>query len=253
MNCPIPPPRMCGAEVQVVCEATGGYERAVMAALHQAGIAVSVLNPALVRHPRVRGTRVPQMRDQRAKTDWLDAAVLSAYAHALKPKPTSVRSALEQQLAELIRRRGQLVDTLVMLRQQAQQLSPSVERDQSLVRRLERDLEQVETQLQQLLPVPHMRDGWAGSASAPERPMARLQQHWRWACPRKCGASALHGCAGGPHVREQTQYSGHFTSACVQLAKLSRPFGGMALTAVMGNLVVLMNHVLKYPNFALAN
>jgi len=53
--------------------------------------------------------------------------------------------------------------------------------------------------------------------------------------------------------RAQTQYSGHFTSGCVPLANLSRPLGGIALTAVMGKLVVLMNHVLKYPNFALAN
>jgi len=52
---------------------------------------------------------------------------------------------------------------------------------------------------------------------------------------------------------EQTQYSGHFTSACVLLANLSRPLGGLTLTAVMRKLVVLMDHVLNYPNFALAN
>ena len=34
----------------VVCEATGGYERAVVAALHAAEVPVSVLNPAQVRH-----------------------------------------------------------------------------------------------------------------------------------------------------------------------------------------------------------
>ena len=34
----------------VVCEATGGYERAVVAALHAALLPVSVLNPAQVRH-----------------------------------------------------------------------------------------------------------------------------------------------------------------------------------------------------------
>src|ERR1700679_4170542 len=35
---------------QVVCEATGGYERAVVAALHAADLAVSVVNPAQVRY-----------------------------------------------------------------------------------------------------------------------------------------------------------------------------------------------------------
>ena len=34
----------------VVCEATGGYERALVAALHAAEVPVSVVNPARVRH-----------------------------------------------------------------------------------------------------------------------------------------------------------------------------------------------------------
>jgi transposase len=55
----------------VVCEATGGYERAVVAALP-----VSVVNPARVRHfARAHG--------RSAKNDPLDAAVLSAFGAAL--------------------------------------------------------------------------------------------------------------------------------------------------------------------------
>ena len=38
----------------VLCEATGGYERAVVAALHAAAIPVSVLNPARARQSLVR-------------------------------------------------------------------------------------------------------------------------------------------------------------------------------------------------------
>jgi len=37
------------AAVQVVCEATGGYERALALAVHQAGLMMSVLNPRQVR------------------------------------------------------------------------------------------------------------------------------------------------------------------------------------------------------------
>jgi hypothetical protein len=37
-------------EVQVVCEATGGYEREVVRALQQAALPVSLLNPARVRY-----------------------------------------------------------------------------------------------------------------------------------------------------------------------------------------------------------
>ena len=61
----------------VICEATGGYERDVVAALHEACVPVSVLNPARVRHfARATG--------QRAKTDHIDAAVLTAYGKALQ-------------------------------------------------------------------------------------------------------------------------------------------------------------------------
>src|SRR5690606_11017302 len=81
--------------VQIICEATGGYERDVVAALHQAAVLVSVLNPARVRHfARATG--------QRAKTDQIDAALLTAYGQSLHPQPTPARTAQEQQLAELI-------------------------------------------------------------------------------------------------------------------------------------------------------
>jgi transposase len=49
----------------VVCEATGGYERELVFALHQAGVAVTVLNPRHVRDfARARGLL--------AKTDGID-------------------------------------------------------------------------------------------------------------------------------------------------------------------------------------
>jgi transposase len=121
--------------VQVVCEATGGYEREVVAALHSANIPVSVLNPARVRHfARATG--------QRAKTDHIDAALLTEYGRALQPKPTTPRTEQEQQQAELVRRRVQLQENLEAQRQQAQGLrAPFLRRQaQSLVRRLERDI-----------------------------------------------------------------------------------------------------------------
>ena len=36
-------------DAHIICEATGGYERAVVAALHAAHLPVSVINPARVR------------------------------------------------------------------------------------------------------------------------------------------------------------------------------------------------------------
>src|SRR5580658_203635 len=54
----------------IVCEATGGYERGVVAALHEAKVAVSVLNPARARH-------FAKATGQRAKSDDIDAALLT--------------------------------------------------------------------------------------------------------------------------------------------------------------------------------
>ena len=50
----------------VLCEATGGYERAVVAALHAANLVVSVINPARVR-------QFARASGELAKTDPIDA------------------------------------------------------------------------------------------------------------------------------------------------------------------------------------
>src|ERR1039457_3281183 len=66
--------------VHVVCEATGGYERAMVKALHQGQIPVSVINPARVR-------AAAQAQGQRAKSDRSDARGLTTYGQLYQPKP----------------------------------------------------------------------------------------------------------------------------------------------------------------------
>jgi transposase len=88
--------------VHAVLEATGGYERKLLAALQRHGLAVSVLNPRQVRDfARAQG--------RLAKTDKIDARVLVDYAVALAPKPTPPLSPSQVRLAELVRARGQLI------------------------------------------------------------------------------------------------------------------------------------------------
>ncbi|MEN9575178.1 MAG: hypothetical protein RL514_3033 [Verrucomicrobiota bacterium] len=66
---------------QLVCEATGGYEQPAVRACHAASVPVSVVEAGRVRHyARAHG--------RRAKTDPIDAAVLSAYVRAFQPAPT---------------------------------------------------------------------------------------------------------------------------------------------------------------------
>ncbi len=90
------------AAAHIVCEATGGYERSLVLALHQADVAVSVINPRQVRDfARARG--------RLAKTDSIDAAVLRDYGMRLQPPPNPRPAPGEVEFAELIRARQELV------------------------------------------------------------------------------------------------------------------------------------------------
>jgi transposase len=93
-------------QARVVCEATGGYEKSVVRLLHGADIPVAVVEAGRVRHfARAQG--------QRAKTDPIDAAVLTAFAQAVQPTPTMPPTAQQEQLAQLACRRRQLIQTRV--------------------------------------------------------------------------------------------------------------------------------------------
>ena len=87
---------------RIVLEASGGYERAVVAALSAAGLPVVVVNP--------RQTRaVARAHGILAKTDRLDARVLARFAAAVRPPLRPQPSAAVQDLQLLSRRRRQLV------------------------------------------------------------------------------------------------------------------------------------------------
>jgi transposase len=90
---------------QVVGEATGGYEQAVVRALHAALVPVSVVEAGRVRH-------FAHAKGWRAKTDPIDAALLAAYGRALTPRPTPAPTAEQARLATLSTRRQQSLQTL---------------------------------------------------------------------------------------------------------------------------------------------
>jgi transposase len=86
----------------VVVEATGGLERALVAALGRAGIAVAVVNPRQIRDfARAAGLL--------AKTDRLDARVLALFAQRMRPQPRLPGSEADALLVGLVLRRRQLV------------------------------------------------------------------------------------------------------------------------------------------------
>jgi transposase len=87
----------------VVLEATGGYERAVTAALAAAGVPVAVVNPRQVRD-------FAKATGQLAKSDALDARVLARFAQRIQPPVRPLPDAVAQELAALLARRRQLLE-----------------------------------------------------------------------------------------------------------------------------------------------
>jgi transposase len=261
----------------IVCEASGGYEREVVAALHAAQRPVSVLNAALVRY-------FMRSKGQRAKTDRLDAAGLTAYGQTLQPKPTAARSPQEQHLVELIRRRAQLVQARVIQGQQVRWLTlPALRRQATgLLRQLKAAIVQIEKQLTEL------RAQDAALAQRAQKlqaitgvggltALAVLAELPELGTLNRRQVAALAGLA--PHARESGQWRGRrsigggrsavrralYMAALVaarsngilkvfyqRLRAAGKP-AKVALTAVMRKLVVLMNQTLKHPNFVLQN
>lgn len=90
------------AVVRVVLEASGGYERVVVAHLQAAGLPVAVVNPRQARH-------YAKAVGLLAKTDRLDAQMLARLGRDLKTRVTPVIDSERQQLIDLVQRQQQLV------------------------------------------------------------------------------------------------------------------------------------------------
>jgi transposase len=87
---------------RVVMEASGGYETAAANALAAAGLPVVVVNPKQVRD-------FAKACGLLAKTDRLDAWVLSEFGRLLRPPVRPLADKAQQELTELLDRRVQLV------------------------------------------------------------------------------------------------------------------------------------------------
>jgi len=87
---------------RVLLEATGGYERRVMAALQQASFSVLRINPR-----RARAFAVAMGKN--AKTDPIDAAVLADFAEALHASREKPMSPEREALRELVQLREHFV------------------------------------------------------------------------------------------------------------------------------------------------
>lgn len=126
----------------VIFEPTGGLERALMEALHNAQLPLRRENAARIRDLANSINRV--------KTDALDAYVIALYAQLFKPAPQARIEEAQQDLKDLVRRRSQLLSISVGEKNRLARASEIVKADiqahlQELKARIQRLNQQIET------------------------------------------------------------------------------------------------------------
>lgn len=133
----------------IVLEATGGYERGVVASLGGASLPVVVVNPRQVRDfARATG--------QLAKTDQLDAQVLAAFGATVKPELRALPSEDQEELRDFLTRQQQLIQMLVaeksrLLQAQGKGRQPLRRQIKKHISYLERELKELDADLDQVI------------------------------------------------------------------------------------------------------
>lgn len=106
--------------VRVVCEATGGYERRLLDMMHQARVPVCRLQPGRVRHfAKAEGTL--------AKTDRIDVGVIYRYACSMHPRVEKPPLPEVTALRELLDYRRQLVDQVTQTTNRLETAGPTLQ------------------------------------------------------------------------------------------------------------------------------
>lgn len=105
----------------IVLEATGGYERAAARALFNAGLPVAVVNPS---HPRSYARATGRL----AKTDRIDAQVLSQFGEAVRPRLVTSDDSAREELRGLEARRQQLLEMVTAEENRLETAQPQVAR-----------------------------------------------------------------------------------------------------------------------------
>jgi transposase len=255
--------------VHVVCEATGGYERPLVQALHQAQIPVSVTNPAQVR-------AAAQAQGKRAKTDRIDAALLTDYGQRYQPKPTPPTTPSQDQLVALTQWLTQLVQVQALAKTQAEHHEAAFvcKQHAKLIAHYQSQIVAVEKQIRALVAQDAVlqqrvdcldqikgvgpRTAWLVLAHLPElgqinrQEVAALAGLAPWT--RESGTMKGMRCIGGgrPEVRLALYMAALSAARCnpvlqplYQRLRAKEKPAKVALTAVMRRLLVYMNHQLK--------
>ena len=133
-------------QIMVVMEGTGGYEYLLLKHLASRMLAAAVINPRRVRD-FAKGIGLD------AKTDPIDAKVISKYAEVVVPKPMATKSDHELKHSALVARRSQLLE---LINQENNRLKQSWDDDaknsiRDVLEVLKKQLKSVDSLLVQML------------------------------------------------------------------------------------------------------
>ncbi|RRJ94974.1 IS110 family transposase [Opitutaceae bacterium TAV4] len=267
------------ADACVVCEATGGYEASLVEALWAAKIPVAIVMPKRVRfYAKSLGLL--------AKTDPIDARLLSGYARACADTLRLYQplSQAADQLRELLRARDELIEQIKIEANHAEHPSKHPLLAKQAAKRhhlFDQQLEQIQAAIKTLVaadPSLHQRServqqiqsigpvsAWTILAEMPELGSLKKGQPSCLLgvapfCQDSGSTSAQRHISGGRPRARRVLYMAAVSAA--QHNPILKPFyqrlrskgksPKIALVAVMRKLVELINLTLKYPNFLLA-
>lgn len=265
------------SQAHVICEASGGYERALGRALRTAHIPFSVIMPGRVR-------AMAKAEGLRAKTDPIDAKLLTRFGEKYTPAAQAESCPAQVELKELLRSRQWLVYQLNQEVNFAEHCTHPLIQAQAQQRRdlLQQQLAAVEHQMRDLVkrhaPLAHRFalilqvqgigevSAWTVLAELPE--LGSLQTGQAGALlgvapdPNESGPrKAKRRIGGGRAAARKVLYMAALTATrhnpilaafYTRLVEQRKKPKLLALTAVMRKLAELLNRLLADPNFKLA-
>jgi transposase len=268
--------RLSGAQVHIVCEATGGYQSAFVSAAQDAGIRVSVINPRRARNfARALGLT--------AKTDRIDAAMLRAYGESIQPKPSDKIAPENAELAALVSRRQDL--SMLMAQEKTRLAAPGVGCAkpylEAILKFISAQIKDLDAEIQcRMEEDAHLRQRLARvqqlKSIGPVTARTLLVQMPELGTLERGQAAALAGVApvaddSGSHIGRRRIAGGRapvrralYMAAitAIRCNPILKNFYAtlhargkspkVAITGVMRKLIELVNHLLKHPHFQLA-
>jgi len=127
------------APVQVICESSGGYERALVQGLARARVQISLVQANRVRQfARAAGIL--------AKTDRIDAEVLCEFGKVMRPQTVTAAKLEQEHLRELESQRRHLTHLLVMEQNRGARVSDAsvVRLNRSLINQITKQIEKLD-------------------------------------------------------------------------------------------------------------